>query len=81
MVGGSDEGNHKTFFKLDLSQQLSLTCHVGTGIEVYHAESGDLVHTFKTAGPSPIMSWAPTRYVLAYTDLGVLRTVGLDSMK
>ncbi|KAJ2905363.1 hypothetical protein MKZ38_005662 [Zalerion maritima] len=51
----------------------------GSGIEVHHVETGDLVHAFKTAGPSPIVSWAPTKYVLAYTDLSVLRTVGLES--
>ncbi|RDA84644.1 hypothetical protein CP532_5730 [Ophiocordyceps camponoti-leonardi (nom. inval.)] len=50
----------------------------GSGLEVHHVETGDLVHTFKTAGSSPVVAWAPLRYCLAYSDLGVLRIVGLD---
>lgn len=51
----------------------------GSGLEVYHVETGDHVHTFKTAGSSPVVAWAPTRYCLAYSDLGVLRIVGVDA--
>lgn len=51
---------------------------LGTGLEVTHAETGDHVHTFKTAGSCPVVAWAPTRYCLAYSDLGVLRIVGVD---
>ncbi|KEZ41809.1 hypothetical protein SAPIO_CDS6803 [Scedosporium apiospermum] len=51
----------------------------GSGLEICHTETGDLVHSYKTAGPCPIVSWAPTRYCLAYSDLGVLRIVGVDS--
>lgn len=42
-----------------------------------HTETGELVHTFKTVGPSEVVAWAPTRYCLAYSDLGLLRIVGL----
>lgn len=55
-----------------------LTGTTGNGLEVTHTESGEHVHTFKTAGSCPIVAWAPTRYCLAYTDLGVLRIVGVD---
>ncbi|RDA92299.1 hypothetical protein CP533_3261, partial [Ophiocordyceps camponoti-saundersi (nom. inval.)] len=50
----------------------------GSGLDVHHVETGELVHTFKTAGSSPVVAWAPLRYCLAYSDLGVLRIVGLD---
>lgn len=52
-----------------------------TGIDCYHCESGERVHTFKTAGPAPVVAWAPTRYQLAYSDLGQLRIVGVDLEK
>ncbi|KAL2207355.1 WD40 repeat-like protein [Sarocladium strictum] len=51
----------------------------GSGLEVSHTETGDAVHTFKTAGACPVVAWAPTRYCLAYSDLGVLRIIGLDT--
>lgn len=51
----------------------------GNGLDVYHVETGDHVHTFKTAGSCPVVAWAPTRYCLAYSDLGVLRIVGVDA--
>ncbi|KAM0664125.1 hypothetical protein ACQRIT_001959 [Beauveria bassiana] len=50
----------------------------GNGLDVCHVETGELVHKFKTAGSCPVVAWAPTRYCLAYTDLGVLRIVGVD---
>ncbi|KAG6273583.1 hypothetical protein E4U49_008044 [Claviceps purpurea] len=50
----------------------------GSGLEVCHVETGEHVHTFKTAGPCPVVAWAPTRYCLAYSDLGILRIVGVD---
>lgn len=50
----------------------------GNGLEVSHVETGEHVHTFKTAGSCPVVAWAPTRYCLAYSDLGVLRIVGVD---
>lgn len=51
---------------------------LGSGLEVTHTETGDHVHTFKTAGPCEAVAWAPTRYCLAYSDLGVLRIVDVD---
>lgn len=50
----------------------------GTGIDCYHVESGEKVHSFKTATSSPVVAWAPTRYQLAYTDVGQLRIIGVD---
>ncbi|KAF4510496.1 hypothetical protein G6O67_002376 [Ophiocordyceps sinensis] len=50
----------------------------GNGLDVFHVETGEQVHTFKTAGSCPVVAWAPTRYCLAYSDLGVLRIVGVD---
>ncbi|EGS23333.1 WD40 repeat-containing protein [Thermochaetoides thermophila DSM 1495] len=54
-------------------------CEEGSGLEVTHTETGEHVHTFKTAGPCEAVAWAPTRYCLAYSDLGVLRIIGLDA--
>ncbi|CAN8098966.1 unnamed protein product [Discula destructiva] len=51
------------------------------GIDVFHVESGDKVHTFKTATSSPVVAWAPMKYQLAYTDLGQLRIVGVETDK
>ncbi|KAK0612932.1 WD40-repeat-containing domain protein [Bombardia bombarda] len=53
-------------------------CDEGSGLEVTHTESGEHVHTFKTAGPCEAVAWAPTKYCLAYGDVGVLRIIGLD---
>ncbi|OAA79989.1 WD40/YVTN repeat-like-containing domain protein [Akanthomyces lecanii RCEF 1005] len=50
----------------------------GNGLEVCHVETGEVVHTVKTAGSCPVVAWAPTRYCLAYTDLGMLRILGVD---
>ncbi len=33
----------------------------------------------RRAGPCPMVAWAPTRYCLAYSDLGILRIVGVDT--
>lgn len=52
-----------------------------TGIDCYHVESGERVHTFKTATSSPVVAWAPTRYQLAYSDVGQLRIIGVDLEK
>ncbi|KND90459.1 THO complex subunit 3 [Tolypocladium ophioglossoides CBS 100239] len=51
---------------------------IRNGLDIYHAETGEHVHTFKTAGSSPVVAWAPLRYCLAYSDLGVLRIIGVD---
>lgn len=37
-----------------------------TGSEIYHAESGEVVHTIPTA---PAVEWHPNQYVLAYTQV------------
>ncbi len=81
VVGGSDEGKRRS--------HPALLCHKadrnpGSGLEICHTETGELVHSYKTAGPCPVVSWAPTRYCLAYSDLGAysdqgLRIVGVDS--
>ncbi|KAK4117379.1 WD40 repeat-containing protein [Canariomyces notabilis] len=54
-------------------------CEEGSGLEVTHTETGEHVYTFKSAGPCEAVAWAPSRYCLAYSDLGVLRIVGLDA--
>lgn len=51
----------------------------GSNLEVTHVESGEQIHTFKTAGASPIVAWAPLKYCLAYSDLGILRILGVDT--
>jgi THO complex subunit 3 len=48
----------------------------GPGLEISHAETGENVHSLKTAGPCPIVAWHPTRYWLAYSDLGSLKILG-----
>ncbi|KAK4673581.1 hypothetical protein QC763_113840 [Podospora pseudopauciseta] len=54
-------------------------CEDGPGLDVTHTETGEHIHTFKTAGPCHALAWAPTRYCLAYSDLGILRIIGLDA--
>lgn len=51
----------------------------GAGLEIAHTESGDNQHSIKTAGPVPIVAWHPSRYCLAYTDMGSLRILGFDA--
>jgi len=51
----------------------------GPGLEIAHSETGEYVHSVKTAGPCPIVAWHPSRYWLAYTDLGSLKIVGVES--
>jgi THO complex subunit 3 len=50
----------------------------GNGLEIAHTETGEYVHSLKTAGPCPVVAWHPSRYWLAYTDLGSLKIVGVD---
>ncbi|KAN0117398.1 WD domain containing protein [Hyaloscypha variabilis] len=50
----------------------------GPGLEIAHAETGDYVYSVKTAGPCPIVAWHPSRYWLAYSDLGSLKILGVD---
>ncbi|KAK0672824.1 WD40-repeat-containing domain protein [Cercophora samala] len=54
-------------------------CEDGPGLDVTQTETGEHIHTFKTAGPCHALAWAPTRYCLAYSDLGILRIIGLDA--
>lgn len=60
-----------------------LTCltqnFTGTELEVVQTETGEYVHIFKTAQPVPVVAWAPTRYFLAYAEMGSLRIVGVDT--
>ncbi|CAK7235935.1 hypothetical protein SBRCBS47491_009465 [Sporothrix bragantina] len=51
----------------------------GAELEVTQTESGEHIHTFKTAQPVPVVAWAPTRYFLAYAEMGSLRIVGVDT--
>jgi len=48
-------------------------------LDVVHVESGEKVHTFKTIGACKTVAWAPTRYCLAYSDVGILRIIGVDA--
>lgn len=75
VVGGSDEGK---YLPCETGRKLETNLHTGNGLEVSHVETGEHVHTFKTAGSCPVVAWAPTRYCLAYSDLGMLRIVGVD---
>jgi THO complex subunit 3 len=51
----------------------------GNGLEIEHTETGEHVHTVKTAGPSPIVTWHPNKYQLAYSDMGSLKIVGVET--
>ena len=43
---------------------------IGNGFEIYHAETGDVVHTIATGSSSiPAVEWHPNRYWLAYTQV------------
>lgn len=50
----------------------------GTGLEIAHVETGENVYTVKTSSSSPVVAWHPSKYLLAYTDLGSLRIIGVD---
>ena len=50
----------------------------GNGLEIAHTETGETVYSVKTNGPSPIVAWHPSKYWLAYTDLGSLKVIGVD---
>lgn len=62
-----------------LGYQMNTNKWAGSGLEVTHVESGEHTHSFKTAGPCPVVAWSPVRYFLAYSDLGILRIVGIDT--
>lgn len=53
--------------------------NLGAELEVTQTESGEHIHTFKSAQPVPVVAWAPTRFFLAYAELGTLRIVGVDT--
>jgi THO complex subunit 3 len=50
----------------------------GVGLEIAHVETGDYVHTVKTNGTCPVVAWHPSKYFLAYTDVGSLKIIGVD---
>ena len=50
------------------------------GIEVYHADTGDIAHTIDTSNPVTVSAWHPLRYWVAYAgDPGGLKIVGAGS--
>jgi len=50
------------------------------GMEIYHADTGDVVHTIDTVNPVTYVAWHPTRYWIAYAgDPGGLKLVGPGS--
>lgn len=65
-------GDHRLFAD-------SRTQKLGAELAVTQTESGEHIYTFKTAQPVPVVAWAPTRYFLAYAELGSLRIVGVDT--
>ena len=49
----------------------------GTGIELVHTETGEVVHTVSTGVAAPCVAWHPGRYWLAYSgDAMGLKIVG-----
>ncbi|TVY94395.1 THO complex subunit [Lachnellula willkommii] len=50
----------------------------GRGLEIAHTETGEYVHSIKTAEPSPMVAWHPSRYCLAYADTSSLKIIGVD---
>ena len=53
---------------------------MGNGLEIYHAETGDVVHTVPTgSGGIPAVEWHPRNYWLAYTQ--VEESSGKSSLK
>ena len=48
-----------------------------SGIEVYHVDTGEVVHTIETSNPITWAAWHPSRYMVAYAgDPGGLKIVG-----
>lgn len=80
LVGGSEEGSCGSYSVplVRYKRGSLIRLPLGSGIDVIHTETGELVHTFKTAGPCEAVAWSPTRYCLAYGDLGVLRIIDAD---
>ncbi|KAI9886429.1 MAG: hypothetical protein M1823_001747 [Watsoniomyces obsoletus] len=42
-------------------------CDEGTGIDIGHVESGEIIHHLPTTHPAPCVAWHPHRYWLAYS--------------
>jgi THO complex subunit 3 len=54
---------------------------LSSGFEIYHAETGDVVHTIATGTSGiPAVEWHPNRYWLAYTQIEETRQ-GKSSLK
>jgi hypothetical protein len=54
---------------------------LSTGCDIYHAETGDVVHTIATGTSGiPAIEWHPNRYHLAYTQVEETRQ-GKSSLK
>jgi THO complex subunit 3 len=54
---------------------------LSSGFEIYHAETGDVVHTIATGTSGiPAVEWHPSRYWLAYTQIEETRQ-GKSSLK
>lgn len=51
------------------------------GIEICHADTGEVVHTVDTSNPITWLAWHPLRYWLAYAgDPGGLKILGAGSV-
>lgn len=79
IAGGSDEGMLATSYAA-YHQNGKSNFLTEAGVHVWHTETGEHMYTFKSAGPSPVVAWAPTRYCLAFSDnsVGALRIAGVD---
>ena len=52
----------------------------GSGVEVYHADSGEVAYTIETSNPVSVAAWHPLRYWVAYAgDPGGMKIVGPGS--
>ncbi|KAH9908669.1 WD domain-containing protein [Xylariomycetidae sp. FL2044] len=51
----------------------------GQNLEISNSETGEHLCTYKTSTASPVVSWAPNRYALAYVDSGSLRIIGAST--
>lgn len=82
IAGGSEGGRFDSGWA-DATRCTLLICVAEAGVHISHVETGEHVHTIKTAGNCPFVSWAPTKYCLAYSDTSVnaLRIVGVDTDK
>ncbi|KAK3053402.1 hypothetical protein LTR09_005571 [Extremus antarcticus] len=52
-----------------------------SGIDIYHADTGDVAHTIDTSNPVTVAAWHPYKYWLAYAgDPGGLKLIGPGSV-